>query len=87
MKVQYVFLLVDVIEPHQYVQDNVECIKVLSSVKTSLLLPQTHSLQQYQGRNLQTPASIFLIGGETKRQVHINFFGTNRTVSKTVIEH
>lgn len=59
----------DVIEPHDYVRNNVECIKTLSAVKTSFLLPQTHPLQQYEGRNLQQPASIFLIGGETKRQV------------------
>ena len=69
-KISYThIIIVDVIEPHDYVRNNVECIKTLSAIKTSFLLPQTHLLQQYKGRNLQQPASIFLIGGETKRQV------------------
>eukprot|EP00111_Clytia_hemisphaerica_P016584 TCONS_00049137-protein len=63
-------VLVDIIEPHQYVQNNVECIKLLSDIKTSFLLPQTHTLKQYQPRCLQLPSMIYLIGGETKRQVY-----------------
>ena len=63
------YISVDIIEPHQYVQNNVECIRLLSDIKTSLLLPQTHTLNQYQPRCLQLPSMIYLIGGETKRQV------------------